>query len=206
MWGHSHGACVTERAVENGTQVQAAAAFSAPTDMVAWYNYCPTGSVCDTAVPGNAANITTTFGDATGPVTPSQSRIPYDWRSPVTFAADLTARKDVKMLLLQGGSDPLIEPSQACELAAASAGSSSVNYYIDAAGVTLGGAPTGFDPTYATGCGTYGALSWQALGAALPTGSWPASRYLLVYQSDNHGSILFGHPWSAFLDWLTKAL
>jgi hypothetical protein len=58
------------------------------------------------------------FGVPGLPLTPSESRIPYDWRSPLSYAADLQARTDVKLLVLQGNADALIEPSQACALAA----------------------------------------------------------------------------------------
>jgi hypothetical protein len=178
MWGHSHGACVTLRAVEAGAPVAAAAAFDGPTDLAAWSNYCDpclnaqgASNACDVyaqgnvaagnaaalgAAPGNGSfqceepgdpvaglfpcmptndpvlyNPTDPFhtplycvypgapGGGAPPAAPglSVSRVPYDWRSPVTYAPDLAARNDVKVLVVQGNADPLIEPSQACELA-----------------------------------------------------------------------------------------
>jgi hypothetical protein len=36
MWGHSHGACITERAVERGAAVQIAVSLDGPTDFTTW--------------------------------------------------------------------------------------------------------------------------------------------------------------------------
>lgn len=210
MAGHSHGACITERAVESGVKVKAAAAFSAPTDMVAWYDYCAPGSVCATmAAPANeqaglAYGLGQIVGHAYGTsyVTPSPNPVPYTWRSPLTFAADLTARKDVPMIFLQGGSDWLIEPSQACALLSASAGSSSQNWHFASSGSVVASPPLGIDSAYPTGCGGYTSLTWQS--SAPTSSSWTAGRNLLVYDGVDHGGIIVqtGHAWLAFESWL----
>jgi hypothetical protein len=36
MWGHSHGSCVTERAIERGAPVQVAVSLDGPTDFTTW--------------------------------------------------------------------------------------------------------------------------------------------------------------------------
>jgi hypothetical protein len=218
MWGYSHGACVTERAVESGVQVSAAAAFSAPTDFVDWYDYCPsltpTDSACHHKFPDNQYLIEDTLGIHNFlPVAPSDSRIPYDWRSPVTYAADLAARKDVSMLLLQGNNDVLVETAQACELANSAWGGSSVNYHfpvhtpgipyspsnnppaappvMDAATTQ---APGGADHTgnsygVPTGCdkGDFSSLVWKPSPPA-PTTWSQGTNYLLVYDGLDHNN------------------
>jgi dienelactone hydrolase len=185
MWGHSHGACVTERAVQRGAKVKAAAAFSAPTDMVGWYGYSDAGS---------RAALSTTFGAPGITVTPSQSTIPYDWRSPVTYKDDLTARSDVKMLLLQGAADPTIYPRQACELASAAWGASTQSWHLTgSSGATVSSSAP-------SDCAGYGSLTWQPGG--LPYGSWSANSYLLVYDYADHGTILTGRAWTDFLNFV----
>jgi dienelactone hydrolase len=192
MWGHSHGACVTVRALQRGVKVKAAAAFAAPTDMAAWYGYSPPSTPTDTEFTNNRLALATTFGDITTTprtrVTPDQSRIPYDWRSPVTYAEDLKARTDVKILLLQGAADLQIHPSQACALARAYApsnspeGTASMNWHLGASGAAVGGSP--FDCAGITG------LTWT--GGLPPRGTWPHSRYLLVYDNLDHDAMVFG--------------
>jgi hypothetical protein len=41
MWGHSHGSCITERAIERGAQVQIAVSLDGPTDFTTWSNNNP---------------------------------------------------------------------------------------------------------------------------------------------------------------------
>jgi hypothetical protein len=41
MWGHSHGSCITERAIERGAPVQIAVSFDGPTDFTTWSNNNP---------------------------------------------------------------------------------------------------------------------------------------------------------------------
>jgi hypothetical protein len=36
MWGHSHGSCITERAIERGAPVQIAVSLEGPTDFTSW--------------------------------------------------------------------------------------------------------------------------------------------------------------------------
>jgi hypothetical protein len=38
MWGHSHGSCITERAIERGAPVQIAVTIDGPTDFTTWSN------------------------------------------------------------------------------------------------------------------------------------------------------------------------
>lgn len=181
MWGHSHGACITERAVQRGALVKAAAAFAAPTDMAAWYGYID---------PVTQGQLATTFGVYGGPsITPAQSAIPYDWRSPVKYKEDLAARKDVKFLWLQGGADLMIHPSQACSLAS---GSGSTNWHFNPNGSVNNTSPAD--------CASY-PLTWQSGG--LPYWSWPAMRYLLVYDYADHNTIVGGQAWTDFINWVS---
>ena len=202
MWGHSHGACITVRALERGVKVKAAAAFAAPTDMAEWYGYSPPPTPSDTVFTNNRLALSTTFGDITTPtptrVTPDQSRIPYDWRSPVTYAEDLMARTDVKILLLQGSDDLQIHPSQACALARAyapsisPAGSMSMNWHLGA-NATIPAAPVD--------CTGFSGLTWQS--GAPPRGLWPHRRYLLVYDNLDHFTVVLPGPaWADFLNWV----
>jgi hypothetical protein len=209
MWGASHGACVTERAVESGAPVSAAAAFSAPTDFNNWYQYCGPGTPCTQYCPPGSppppcvpiANVQFDLehklGTPSQPLTPNDTLIPYDWRSPAWYASDLAARKDVGMLLVQGNNDGLIEPAQACELASSAWGSSSLNYYFPAApnsppsGPPIplnanGSPPLGFDSQHVyngalTGCDT--SLTWQTGPAPVFSNG---SNYLLVYGGADH--------------------
>ncbi len=41
MWGHSHGSCITERAIERGAAVQVAVSIDGPTDFKTWSNSPP---------------------------------------------------------------------------------------------------------------------------------------------------------------------
>jgi hypothetical protein len=41
MWGHSHGSCITERAIERGAPVQIAVSIDGPTDFTTWSNNNP---------------------------------------------------------------------------------------------------------------------------------------------------------------------
>jgi hypothetical protein len=237
MWGASHGGCVTERAVESGVQVTTAAAFSAPTDLYNWYQYCPPNSSPPSAC-SKLANVQGDLGAALGqisapafPVSPTQTRIPYDWRSPASFAADLGARKDVSMLLVQGNDDALVEPAQACELANNAWGSSGTSYYFPLN--TLGSPPTvsnaannGPPPGGAdmgkiynvahTGCdqATFPSLNWGSATAHAVNWS-KGTHYLLVYGGVDHNneSVSSGHigvinafgsspSWVDFVSWL----
>lgn len=192
MWGYSHGACITHKAVERGALVKAAATFSAPTDFYDWYQDCNAPSDCATFYPENQANIARTLGipSQSFSVTPQQSRIPYDWRSPATTKGDLVARTDVKYLMIHGGSDRLVYPSQACKMAQ---GMGSVNWHVD-----VNGAISQMSPPNGAGCEQ---LSWQPPQNPVPTSSWPASRYLLIYDVATHENILASPAFAAFQGW-----
>ncbi len=179
MWGHSHGACITERAVEQGAPVTVAAAFAAPTDFVAWHAYC--------GAPG--ASCSTTPQDLENGLGGSPAAAPaaYAWRSPITFAADLAARGDVKFLALQGTADAVVYPSQACALAKLATGT---QWHVTGAGATSTAAPT--SPWSGGACNTPATtLTWSA--GAVPgsgAGAWPQRRYLVVYDNLDHGTIV----------------
>jgi dienelactone hydrolase len=203
MWGHSHGGCVTERAVEQGAPVTIAAAFSAPTDFNAWYSFC---NQANSSCPTTPSDLHNGLG---GP--PSNAPAAYTWRSPITFAADLAVRKDVPFLALQGGADPLVPPSQACAFAKA-VGASSNWHVVNDMGAVQATAPS--SPFANGSCNTPATtLTWSA--GSVPAGSpgaWTSPRNLVVYDGINHDTILHGvlvgtvakRPWIDFENFVTS--
>ena len=201
MWGHSHGACITERAIEQGAPVHVAAAFAAPTDFSAWYDYCDLPGAPCSATPGDLE-----FGLGGSPTTAPAA---YLWRSPITFAVDLASRQDVRFLALQGTADPVVFPSQACAFAKA-IGSS--NWHVDAGGNVAASAPT--VPWTDGSCDTPAtSVAWNV--GAVPSGmvgAWSQPRNLVVYDGIDHGTIvqsgLFGfpasRPWLDFEKFVTS--
>jgi hypothetical protein len=101
MWGHSHGACITERAVERGAPVQVAVSLDGPTDFTTWSNNNP----------------------VLAPTTADQ-----DERSSAWAGNDPTALEGVKFLRVQAEGDTTVTPDQACELMSKLPGSA--NYYL----------------------------------------------------------------------------
>jgi hypothetical protein len=155
------------------------------------------------------------------------SRVPYDWRSPVTYASDLTARTDVKLLLIQGGADALIEPSQACELAYrvgdftnVQVGNNELSNLGTFSAQVITGPPGGADPMAPTGCDPHQTgvqnpslpqylLQWQPHGSPMsnPIGIWPSRRYLLVFDGAQHADVVDDNQlaYHVFKDWASHA-
>lgn len=100
MWGHSHGACITERAVEKGAAIQIAVSLDGPTDFTKW-----------------VAN-------------PILWPTVYDQhaRSSAWVQNNPTALTHVKFLRVQAKTDTTVPPYQACELSSVLPGSA--NYYL----------------------------------------------------------------------------
>lgn len=111
----------------------------------------------------------------------------YVWRSPITFALDLAGRQDLRFLALQGTSDPVVFPSQACAFGKA-IGSS--NWHVNVDGSVITSAPTG--PWTDGSCNTLETtVSWNA--GAVPSGTigaWSQHRNLVVYDGIDHGTIV----------------
>jgi hypothetical protein len=101
MWGHSHGSCITERAVERGAPVQIAVSLDGPTDFTTWTNNNPI--LAPTVAAQNA-------------------------RSPAWTGNNPAALANVKFLRIQAEGDVTVTPDQACELA--SKLPASANYYL----------------------------------------------------------------------------
>lgn len=183
MWGHSHGACVTERAVQQGAPVTVAASFAAPTDFPAWHAYCSAPGVPCNVVTHTAQGLELTLG---GP--PASAPAAYAWRSPLNFAVDLKERRDMKFLALQGTADPMVYPTQACALAQSI---QSTNWHvINAMGGTSTTAPAG--PFSGGSCTTASTtVTWQstAVPGSAP-GAWTQPRNLVVYDGYDHGTIV----------------
>lgn len=146
MWGHSHGAGITLRAVESGAQVQAAAAVAPSTDWADVVLQCrarelagtlPSSDVCYAVLHGATA-VSAGPGVPASPALPSTPSIvggfppspppsgvnatlrSYDWRSAQFFAKDLAIRDDVTLLIQHGTADLIVRPHQSCRLATAS--------------------------------------------------------------------------------------
>ncbi|MDC0672935.1 alpha/beta hydrolase family protein [Nannocystis radixulma] len=195
MWGHSHGGCITERAVEQGAPVVAAASFAAPTDFVAWHAYCGVSGVPCAGTPTDLQN------GLGGP--PGSAPAAYAWRSPSTFAADLAGRRDLKFLALQGTDDPIVYPSQACAFAKLTG---ATGWHVNAAGTVVTTAPAG--PWTNGSCNTTPTtLTWST--GAVPgstAGAWSAAQNLVVYDGMDHGEIvqsgIFAPTFPALRPWL----
>ncbi len=174
-----HGACVTERAVQQGAPVTVAASFAAPTDFPAWHAYCSAPGVPCNVVTHTAQGLELTLG---GP--PASAPAAYAWRSPLNFAVDLKERRDMKFLALQGTADPMVYPTQACALAQSI---QSTNWHvINATGGTSTTAPAG--PFSGGSCTTASTtVTWQstAVPGSAP-GAWTQPRNLVVYDGYDH--------------------
>ncbi len=99
MWGHSHGACITERAVERGAAVKIAVSLDGPTDFTTWkQNPFPT-----------------TAGQ--------------DARSSAWAGNDPIALTKVRFLRVQAEGDTTVTLDQACELMSKLPGSANYYLY-----------------------------------------------------------------------------
>jgi hypothetical protein len=113
MWGHSHGACITERAIEKGAKVKVAVSIDGPTDLTTWVTQPP--------LSGPPLNLTTSD---------EQSRSSaYAMNNPAALG-------NVNFLRIQAEGDRIVTPDQACELASKLSGN--VNYYLYAAATPPG--------------------------------------------------------------------
>jgi Prolyl oligopeptidase family len=169
MWGHSHGACITERAIERGAAVQIAVSLDGPTDFTTWS--------------GNNKILAPTIQD-------------QEARSSAWAGNNPSALTDVKFLRVQAEADATVPPAQACELVAKLAGST--NYYIDSNATPLGvyyGAPkecSAFSmPWVNSPPGQIGHVLPDEYG-----GIWP-SPTLLMYSGLSH-SLILGKAWPEY--------
>lgn len=93
MWGHSHGSCITERAIERGAAVQVAVSLDGPTDFTTWNN------------------------------NPFPSPTAQHVRSSAWPQNNPAALAQVRFLRVQAEGDTTVPPQQACELASRLQGS-----------------------------------------------------------------------------------
>lgn len=183
MWGHSHGGCITTRAVERGALVVAAASFSGPMDIASWHDFCASNPAgCSafgvecllgpgvTAWPEEACKI----GTHPMPTSIAAGSQAYTWRSSTTFPDDLQARTDVKMLFLASTGDNTVPPAQGCRIANTTSGSLvSTNWFV-----TSNNTQEAPDDCKAQ----TPSLTWTT--APIPSGSpgsWTPQRSLIVY-------------------------
>ena len=90
MWGHSHGSCITERAIERGAPVQIAVSIDGPTDFTTWSNNNP----------------------ILAPTVATQ-----DARSSAYSGNDPAKLAGVTFLRIHAEGDVVVTPDQGCELA-----------------------------------------------------------------------------------------
>jgi hypothetical protein len=209
MWGWSHGGCVTQRAVQQGGPVNAAATFSAMADDPAYYNWCVLENPVYTAQGKSVRCDSTKWPEMHGPDGSTPLVLPnaYNWRSSVWFESvdvgygslaprryanegsstgpvGLKAHPNVPVLMLQGGQDQWIPTDMACNLAA-NLGSSCSTWYYGKTPWVPGGS---LDPNQAleTHCAN---LPWQLLVAdagVAAVENWTANSNLVWLDDDDH--------------------
>jgi hypothetical protein len=173
MWGHSHGSCITERAVEKGAAVQIAVSEDGPTDFTTWTNN----------------NLTI------DPTTAEQEE-----RSSAYVKNNPTALTKVQFLRVQAEGDTTVTADQACELASKLPGS--VNFFLNplitppGAGVFYGRPKQCI--AFSMPWMNYPAPSLNGPPAVFPPdagrgGTW-SSPTLLVYNGLDHVAIM-GKAW-----------
>lgn len=227
MWGHSHGACVTLRAVEHGVPLAAAAAFSPPTDFARWAgtNGNPPNILLGQNVACNSLGIKNNTCSASPQATPSAAPMAYTWRSSgtstSTLAGDLNARgPNLPVLILHDTYDEVVPVDQSCELSSLAWGSHALNLHFDASGNAVGTAPpvscdTAFNfelcQTPSSGWACPG-LTWKA-GGAIPSGKAMPGQTLAVYDQcttapECHAAILDpkAKAWQDFTAFMSSAV
>ena len=103
MWGHSHGSCITERAIERGAAPQIAVSVDGPTDFMTWGGSFPV-----------VWGICTLVGESPPCTAAEQTR-----SSAYDNCPGVLASPTVKFLRIQGEGDAVVPAEQGCELAAA---------------------------------------------------------------------------------------
>jgi hypothetical protein len=171
MWGHSHGACITERAVEKGAAVQIAVSLDGPTDFTTW------SGTLKFPLP-----LTTAEKNA---------------RSSAWLGNNPTALSHVKFLRVQAEGDTTVTPDQACELTSRLPGS--VNYYLYS-GITPPGVYYGIPKECSAfsmpWVNSPPGMKGQVLPDEVAGGIW-SSPTLLMYSGLDH-SLIRGKAWPEF--------
>lgn len=173
MWGGSHGGCVTTRAFQRGAPVHAAVDVFGPNDAAATFGFWQAQVAAGSPHTAAYQELIDIARRATGG-TPAQVPQAYAQRSPVAFAADL-ARRPEPFMVAHGVEDVLIPVSESCLLASRAGGFAA--WHITAN-------PLISVPTSPEGCEPF-PLSWSA--SPRPVATWPANRYLLIYDTAGHG-------------------
>jgi hypothetical protein len=184
MLGMSHGGCITTRAIQRGAPVQAAAELFGPSDWTAlhhlWQAWIDTGLLLP-----NVLVYQYFMGPLETALGGSPDEVPDEYvdRSPSTYAADLAAWPH-PFLIVHGAGDWLVPVSHSCNLAAATGGFAA--YHLNLFLWEYDWVPWGCEDA---------GLDWRT--SALPRGSWPDDRTLVVYDGVGHGD---GLPSLAMLD------
>jgi len=166
MYGISHGGCVTVRAVMDGAPVVRAVSINGPADLAGVYDAAKAREA-EPFFQGLMLAFEQAFGGS-----PSTAGGVYEARSTLP-AAEKLASTPVELFFVHGVEDEVVPVDQSCRLATAAGGFRA--FHIGATGTIA-------EPPDA--CADVG-LMWEA--GALPTGSWPGSRYLAVYDGMSHG-------------------
>ena len=118
MVGLSHGGCITARAVARGAPVQVAVDSAGPANWVDIWRHLTRQAASPSVKPalrGVSTRLLKTIETALGG-TPSEVPSEYARRSPVE-SAEKIAQWDGSLLVMHGGADRIVPPSQACGLA-----------------------------------------------------------------------------------------
>jgi hypothetical protein len=208
MWGWSHGGCVTQRAVQQGAQVKAAATFSAVVDEAEYFDYMG-NFLC--GGPKCSAPEQTGWAHLHGPDggnTPETNPLVYSLRDPLAYETwtfgnthiptadpgNLRTRPDIPFLMIQGGSDRSIPSQPACALSAA-IGSSCSNWFVPK--------PSSAKrfPTDCADAGILAASAWQDAGAPA---NWNANWNFVWVEDAPHTSTVEPDAWSVFHDFVAS--
>lgn len=175
MYGGSHGGCVSVRALQQGMSVRRAASWNGPTDMAELYQTAQVGAAQGSAVTPRDfyVELLAAMDGAFG-APPAENPGLYTQRSTLTEAAALSG-STVPLLLQHGAADDVVLVSQSCRLAERIGGFRA--YHVGVDGGVVAGAPAA--------CAAQ-SLDWR--NEPVPEGSWPAQRYLIVYDGQSHGA------------------
>jgi hypothetical protein len=207
MYGYSHGAGITTRAVQQGAPVWAFATFEAMTDLQMAYKNC----VSRYGTPLKCANAQVL---ATYP--PSQDPGAYDWRSSAYFANrdvvqseganPLQTYVSMPILMIQGdfnyvdgkydGTDGIVDVGQACEFAD-DIGTGMSKYFVVpsvAAGATL----DEYGTTYCSSSPGYATVAQTCnVSGTFPTGNGTVPNPLPTVQCPSISTTLSPGAWQS---------
>jgi hypothetical protein len=133
MWGHSHGSCITELAIERGAGPQIAVSIDGPTDFThhSKTNFVPfpQPTPADWDQWGGTESFQTLQNDTGAASCDSCVQDQLKLRSSALNNPQALANSNVKFLRIQSEGDGVVLPENGCVLAAALGAGSSNSYY-----------------------------------------------------------------------------